>query len=130
MPIPDKTNPVSLPSSPLRNRFPRFGLLCAAAILLAALWTGLSGPRPTLAASDLPQQQKNTDPIGAVPATTTPDRGTLAAHPSIWPVTGTITSGFGQRTSPFGGGSELHPGLDIAIHSGAPVVATRPKTSR
>lgn len=48
----------------------------------------------------------------------------LVTTPSIWPVRGTITSGFGWRISPFGDGNELHPGVDIAYTMGAPVVAT------
>ena len=43
--------------------------------------------------------------------------------PSLWPVHGEITSGFGWRKSPFEETSEFHPGIDIAIPSGAPVVA-------
>ncbi len=47
----------------------------------------------------------------------------LATKPSIWPTSGEVTSGFGWRNSPMGGGSELHPGMDIANSMGAPVVA-------
>jgi len=47
----------------------------------------------------------------------------LAKKPSIWPTSGEVTSGFGWRNSPMGGGSELHPGMDIANSMGAPVVA-------
>ncbi len=47
----------------------------------------------------------------------------LAARPSIWPTSGEVTSGFGWRNSPMGGGGELHPGIDIANSMGAPVVA-------
>lgn len=50
--------------------------------------------------------------------------GTLATTPSIWPAKGAVTSGFGWRTSPFGGGTELHQGVDIASDTGTPVVAT------
>ena len=40
-----------------------------------------------------------------------------------WPVSGTITSGFGHRSSPGGIGSTNHKGLDIAASMGTPVGA-------
>lgn len=40
-----------------------------------------------------------------------------------WPVAGTITSPFGYRRSPFGGGMEFHQGLDIAAPMGTTVQA-------
>ncbi len=40
-----------------------------------------------------------------------------------WPVSGTITSPFGYRRSPFGGGMEFHQGLDIAAPMGTTVTA-------
>jgi|SRR5579884_1628180 len=40
-----------------------------------------------------------------------------------WPVTGTITSPFGYRNNPFGGGMEFHQGLDIAAPMGTTVKA-------
>ena len=51
---------------------------------------------------------------------TTPDTapGALA-----WPVTGVITSPFGWRRSPFGGGAEFHQGLDIGANMGTTVTA-------
>ncbi len=51
-------------------------------------------------------------------------RSALAATPTIWPVRGLVTSGFGYRQSPFTGGRELHDGLDISAPFGTPVVAT------
>lgn len=53
-----------------------------------------------------------------------PAASALATTPSIWPVYGTITSGFGWRSSPLESSSELHQGLDIAVGTGTPVVAT------
>lgn len=48
----------------------------------------------------------------------------LSAIPSTWPVRGYITSGLGDRSNPFGGGSsEHHPGLDIAATHGTSVEA-------
>jgi murein DD-endopeptidase MepM/ murein hydrolase activator NlpD len=44
--------------------------------------------------------------------------------PSIWPVLGGLSDGFGVRGNPFGGGSsEFHPGQDITAPPGTPVVA-------
>jgi len=50
-------------------------------------------------------------------------RNLLAATPSIRPVKGWISSGFGYRESPFTGRRELHRGLDIANRSGTPIIA-------
>lgn len=40
--------------------------------------------------------------------------------PSIWPTTGVVTSPYGLRW----GGSDFHPGMDIANDMGTPIVAT------
>ena len=47
-----------------------------------------------------------------------------ARVPSVWPVEGESTDSFGYRGNPFGGGgSEFHPGQDIAAPHGTPVFA-------
>jgi murein DD-endopeptidase MepM/ murein hydrolase activator NlpD len=47
-----------------------------------------------------------------------------AATPSIWPVKGWVTSGFGPRISPFTEKPAWHDGLDIGATPNAPVQAT------
>ena len=47
----------------------------------------------------------------------------LAHTPSIWPTTGWVTSGFGFRTSPFTGLTQMHEGLDISNRTGTSIVA-------
>ena len=48
----------------------------------------------------------------------------LAANPSIWPTSGDVSSRFGSRNSPWGEGSDWHPGIDIANNMGTPIFAT------
>jgi murein DD-endopeptidase MepM/ murein hydrolase activator NlpD len=43
--------------------------------------------------------------------------------PTVWPVSGRVSSPFGIRTSPGGRGSRVHPGMDIAAPRGARVEA-------
>ncbi len=43
------------------------------------------------------------------------------ATPSLWPVRGRITAGFGERMDPFTGEDEFHKGIDIAAPTGTPV---------
>ena len=48
----------------------------------------------------------------------------LSSTPSIWPIRGWVTSGFGFRKSPFTGLREKHEGWDIAARNGSPVRTT------
>jgi murein DD-endopeptidase MepM/ murein hydrolase activator NlpD len=47
----------------------------------------------------------------------------LAYTPSIWPTQGWVTSGFGFRTNPFTGLTQMHEGLDISNRVGTSVIA-------
>lgn len=48
----------------------------------------------------------------------------LNAFPDLWPTAGgVISSDYGGRTAPIGGGYDWHPGIDIAVDFGAPVYA-------
>jgi murein DD-endopeptidase MepM/ murein hydrolase activator NlpD len=48
----------------------------------------------------------------------------LSATPSIWPVTGILTSGFGWRRDPITGQHAYHAGIDISAPPGRPVQVT------
>ena len=50
-------------------------------------------------------------------------RSVLASTPTIWPVKGLVTAGYGYRRSPFTGQREMHEGLDIAAPVGTPILA-------
>ena len=50
-------------------------------------------------------------------------REILASTPSIWPVHGWVTSGFGFRMNPFTGLTQMHEGLDISNRVGTLVIA-------
>ncbi len=51
-------------------------------------------------------------------------RSILAATPSIWPVKGWITSGYGKRASPLTGEPGRHMGVDIANEANTPIRVT------
>src|SRR3989454_10334245 len=50
-------------------------------------------------------------------------RAQWASTPSIWPVRGWVSSGFGRRVSPFTGEDTRHSGLEFSAPMGTPVKA-------
>jgi len=48
----------------------------------------------------------------------------IADAPSLWPVEGSVTSSFGERSDPFNGEGAFHAGLDISAPKGTVVRAT------
>ncbi len=50
-------------------------------------------------------------------------REVLIHTPSIWPLQGWVTSGFGFRTNPFTGLTQMHEGMDISNRIGFPIIA-------
>ena len=104
----------------------RILLLCAVVFCLATAWQNAHQPSTTYAVA--PAQ---TEPVQSADAPKTQtnaaeasNKEKLAALPSLWPVNGAVTSGFGERNSPLGDGNEAHAGIDIAVSTGEPVVAT------
>jgi len=47
----------------------------------------------------------------------------LVSTPSIWPAQGWVTSGFGFRTNPFTGLTQMHEGIDISNRTGTLITA-------
>jgi len=74
--------------------------------------------------SDL--QAKIQEQIAAASGLTTLPAGPLSSPSAaglIWPVSGTITSGFGSRYSPGGIGTTYHEGIDLGVPEGTPIRA-------
>jgi murein DD-endopeptidase MepM/ murein hydrolase activator NlpD len=50
-------------------------------------------------------------------------RSLLSTTPSVWPVRGYLSTGFGNRNDPFTGLRDFHPGLDISAPLGTKILA-------
>jgi len=96
-------------------------ILCSAVIFIAYRQAHSTAATPQGVPQAIPPAITSQAPVNAP---TAPAADKLATTPSIWPVAGAVTSGFGMRTFPLGGGDEFHAGVDIAVDTGTPVVAT------
>jgi len=61
--------------------------------------------------------------VGANPLSNGLDLGSIMDAPSLWPVTGPVTSSFGERQDPFNGEGAFHSGIDISSSFGDPIHA-------
>lgn len=64
------------------------------------------------------------DSLASVKTKVESQQALARATPSIWPVAGWLSSGFGNRVDPFTGQPDFHAGLDISADKGTPVRAT------
>jgi murein DD-endopeptidase MepM/ murein hydrolase activator NlpD len=63
-------------------------------------------------------------PVGGLQLLPAPGLADLTSTPTIWPVIGHLTAGFGERMDPFSGEGAFHTGVDIASQYGDGVRAT------
>jgi murein DD-endopeptidase MepM/ murein hydrolase activator NlpD len=63
-------------------------------------------------------------PTGALSLLPTSGLGDLSTTPSLWPVIGRLTGGFGERMDPFSGEGAFHTGVDISSQYGDAVRVT------
>ncbi|MCB0858185.1 MAG: peptidoglycan DD-metalloendopeptidase family protein [Solirubrobacterales bacterium] len=71
-------------------------------------------------------QQKIAEQIAAASGVSVLPAGPMTSPSAaglIWPLSGTVTSGFGPRSSPGGIGSTYHEGIDISVPEGTPIRA-------
>lgn len=71
--------------------------------------------------NDLPELDDSVDEIEDLP-----EMNSQPLPPLHWPVSGTVSSGFGWRDDPFTGKQAWHAGLDFAVPEGTPVEACWP----
>ncbi len=71
-------------------------------------------------------QQKIAEQIAAASGVSVLPAGPMSSPSAaglIWPLSGTLSSGFGPRSSPGGIGSTYHEGIDISVPEGTPIRA-------
>lgn len=91
-----------------------------------ALRAGLGGPAPTPGApADLAGQSAIlASRLSLLETQFSNRREKIAETPTVWPVHGTVNSGFGVRPDPFTGQPAFHEGVDLGTSRSEPVLAT------
>lgn len=88
---------------------------------------GIGGSTPAAEAPEVEELLRrvefNQRSLAEIGKAVTLQEARLRSLPSIWPVNGWVTSGFGYRSDPFTGSREMHDGLDIVAPAGTPIVA-------
>lgn len=70
------------------------------------------------------QIRKSAESVASIQEYLKGQRDIYVSTPSGWPVTGAISSPFGEREAPMGAGMQFHTGIDISVPTGTPVKAT------
>ncbi len=73
----------------------------------------------------LKEQIKNTvDTVETIREYLKTQKDIYMSTPKGWPISGRITSSFGNRENPLHGGNDFHSGIDISAPTGTPVTST------
>jgi len=91
-----------------------------------ATWTETTPPSrdPQLAAETLARRLSDlTERSSRIESFYTDQTELLASTPSIWPVRGYLSSGYGRRSDPFTGQRSFHPGIDVSAPRGTEIKA-------
>ncbi len=94
-------------------------------------WAACSGVETTVPSLDIASSLRSLDDrVGTLTEKSSrlesifeSQREMLASTPSVWPVRGYLSASFGNRTDPFTGQPDFHPGLDISTPRGTKIVA-------
>ena len=70
------------------------------------------------------QIRKTTESVSSIRQYLMEQKDIYVSTPRGWPVAGVITSPFGEREAPLGGGTQFHTGIDISVPVGTAVRAT------
>ncbi len=109
------------------DRTRQLAIMAGLESLGAGAEVGVGGPLDSPAAGDLPSLHSRAGRVNglldAIEAKLGERVRWISSTPTIAPVRGILTSGFGTRSDPLTHGPGLHQGVDIAAAAGQPVMA-------